>query len=437
MEKKTPLEQALDILYGKSHGHAGNAMNVVKRQAEKGVALAQWKYGTFLRSGFGMKANVVRGTSFIEKAAEQGLDGARNELGIIYLGSGQQQKGVECLRLAAENGFADAQQNYSICLMNGIGIEKDEALGLEYCQKAAEQGNLDAMNTYAACIVETDAHRALKYWLQCAAAGHTEAQRNCAKAMWDGIDGKENKKVAIMMWKKAADAGNAAAQNDYAVRLAIGDNVDKDPVMAVKYFKMAIDSGNTSAMHNLASHFWSGTHMQQDKQQAIKLWRMAADQGLAESQNEYAVKLMCGDGVECDPKSAVAYWMKAAQQGLVMAQDNVADFLYDGQFIEQDKELAIKYMKTAAEHEMTRSLNHYGYLLAYGIDVEKDEEKGHEYLEKCAAKGDLAGKNSLALFLWDRGSDEDKQRALELWKEAAAAGLMAAQDNYDARVAEI
>lgn len=47
-------------------------------------------------------------------------------------------------RLAAQQGFANAQINLSNCFHNGLGVDKDESLATWWVSLAAEQGDVDA-----------------------------------------------------------------------------------------------------------------------------------------------------------------------------------------------------------------------------------------------------------------------------------------------------
>lgn len=98
-------------------------------------ANSQYFYGYVLMHGFGF-FNVDKkvGFSYIQKAANQDLPLAINELGCLYLeGNGIQRNDIEaakCFKKAADLGLESGDVNYSICLFEGKGVQKniDEAV---------------------------------------------------------------------------------------------------------------------------------------------------------------------------------------------------------------------------------------------------------------------------------------------------------------------
>ena len=79
--------------------------------------------------------------------AEQGLDAAQYNLGIMYqFGLGVPQDGARAARWyrkAAEQGMAEAQNHLGIMYHEGLGVLQDYAEAVKWYRKAAEQG-LDA-----------------------------------------------------------------------------------------------------------------------------------------------------------------------------------------------------------------------------------------------------------------------------------------------------
>ena len=49
-------------------------------------------------------------------------------------------------RLAAEQGYADAQNNLGVCYHNGKGVAKNRATAIRWYKKAAAQGNSTAQD---------------------------------------------------------------------------------------------------------------------------------------------------------------------------------------------------------------------------------------------------------------------------------------------------
>ena len=95
---------------------------------------------------------------FFAKGTNRGSLGAQTYLGICYmLGRGVEQneaKGIELLRDAAAQGYAEAQENLGLCYQDGIGVEKDEAVAVIWFREAAAQGNPDAHISLGLCYAQ-------------------------------------------------------------------------------------------------------------------------------------------------------------------------------------------------------------------------------------------------------------------------------------------
>jgi L-lactate transport len=64
-----------------------------------------------------------------------------------------QVEAVRWYRKAAEQNYAQAQNNLGVCYVNGQSVAKDEVEAAKWFRKAAEQNNADAQNNLGACYV--------------------------------------------------------------------------------------------------------------------------------------------------------------------------------------------------------------------------------------------------------------------------------------------
>lgn len=62
-----------------------------------------------------------------------------------YSTTADASQAVEWYRKAAEQGLDSAQINLARCYLQGIGVTKDEQIGLHWLQVAINSGNSDAM----------------------------------------------------------------------------------------------------------------------------------------------------------------------------------------------------------------------------------------------------------------------------------------------------
>ena len=94
------------------------------------------------------EGNYTEAVKWFSKAAEQGYADAQNNLGWCYaLGEGvsiDYQKAVKWWRKAAEQGDTDAQYSLGESYEYGEGVTKDYEEAVKWYRKAAKQGNEDA-----------------------------------------------------------------------------------------------------------------------------------------------------------------------------------------------------------------------------------------------------------------------------------------------------
>ena len=171
-----------------------NAENMVKwwrKSAENGFAEAQFRLGTCLDDGLGIKKDKAEAKQWYLKALEQykaaadrGDPAAQAEIGSFYLnGLGVEKDYAEALkwfRKAADQGQTGAQYYIGLCYMNGWGVKQDPSEGVKWWQMAAEQGDADAQCDLGVCYwygngVKRDYKTALKWLTEAAVQQNPKA----------------------------------------------------------------------------------------------------------------------------------------------------------------------------------------------------------------------------------------------------------------------
>lgn len=139
---------------------------------------------------------IAKVTSSIEQLqvfAHYGNPSAQTQLGMLFIhgDEGMPRDGAQAamwFRRAAEQGFADAQFNLALILLQGDGVSPDPAEALIWCRRAAEQGIADAQDRLGIMYLSGEGHprdeiAALTWFEVAAQSGHTEAQRHRAIAI--------------------------------------------------------------------------------------------------------------------------------------------------------------------------------------------------------------------------------------------------------------
>ena len=201
---------------------------------------------------------------------------------------------VTHLRIAAEQGNADAQFLLGIAFAYGEGVPRDD-------------------------------RQAVAWWHRAAVQGLAVAQSNLGRMHELGRGTKRNYSEAAAWFRKAASQGNADAQNNLGVMYEKGrGNIRKNEVEAVTWYRKAADQGNAVAQYNLAWMYHEGRGLGWNDAQALAWFRKSAEQGYADAQNSLAV--MYGKGRGGLPRNlnlAVYWWVESAKQGNENAVKNL------------------------------------------------------------------------------------------------------------------
>ncbi len=165
-------------------------------------------------------------------AYEIGLDAAR---------SGDYDTALREFRQAAEDGLDVAQYNLGILYFTGRGVEEDAEQALSWLTKAAEQGHTTAQfnvgvmyfngqgvnagwqSVWPLSLLTRSRNRAraAEWYEQAASSGHAEAQYYLATMYQDGL-GVEQDPVQAHFWAQAA------RDNDYPQASALLQSLQAD-----------------------------------------------------------------------------------------------------------------------------------------------------------------------------------------------------------------
>jgi TPR repeat protein len=128
---------------------------------------------------------------------------------------------VKWYKKAADQGHAEAQNNYGVALFRGKGIRENMDEAVKWYKKAADQGL-------------------------------AVAQFHYGNALFRGKGIRKNMHEAVKWYKKAADQGDSVAQYHYGYALLTGQGISPNMDEAAEWYKKAADQGNVIARHELA-----------------------------------------------------------------------------------------------------------------------------------------------------------------------------------------
>jgi TPR repeat protein len=126
-------------------GRAQEAATLLRRTAEDGFPMAQYRLAKLYERGEGVEADLGLARQWTERAAGGGNRRAMHDLGVYYArGEGamlDDATAFRWFRLAAEFGVADSQYNLGLLYQQGRGVAQDAKEALFWFLSAAAQGD--------------------------------------------------------------------------------------------------------------------------------------------------------------------------------------------------------------------------------------------------------------------------------------------------------
>ncbi|WP_420405662.1 tetratricopeptide repeat protein [Nisaea sp.] len=186
----------------------GEAMDWYRAQAEAGDAKAQFYYGLALErgaQGHQGETDRARAVELYKKAAEGGFALAQYRLGVLYqIGQGVPKDLAEARKwfgAASDAGLREAEFNYAIMLETGTGGDRDPEEAARLYEIAAGKGVRQAFLPLGILYargegVERDLIEALK-WLILAEKADADGVRQAMNTVRAALDDKDQAEAAL------------------------------------------------------------------------------------------------------------------------------------------------------------------------------------------------------------------------------------------------
>ncbi|MDR1607847.1 MAG: sel1 repeat family protein [Deltaproteobacteria bacterium] len=230
------------------------------------------------------------GLDSLEKKALAGDPDAQLRLGqnlIRTKDSAKNAQGLQWIQKAAEQNLPEAQEELATIYFKGWPAPEDKALAFQWRLKAAEQGLADAQYQLAYAYenglgAAKDPAQAFKWYL--AAAEGEEFYYSpmiVAKAYKNGTGVAKNPAEAVKWWKILAERERDVAFYYLGRAYQTGEGVPKDEAEAIKYFHQGIAIGSALSLAALGEAYEKGLGVPVDLDKAAKCWKKAADSYLS------------------------------------------------------------------------------------------------------------------------------------------------------------
>ena len=275
---------------------------------------------------------------------------------------------------------------------DNLEIKKAEQLFLNYkldeafelFKKLAEDGNGRAMYFLGEFYsqpygkIKKDNEKEKEWRIKGKEAGDILAALNVAYSLPEDSD--ERNRICFELFKdilKLAETGDIFAQNELANLYLYGDGIEEDEEEGVKWLKRSADAGHWISIMDLADCYSDGIGVSQDKLKAIDLYKRVYELGSGEAANRIGVIYHNQNNSE----EAVKWYKKVYELGGSASGEaaNRIGLIYDNQ---NNSEEAVKWYR-------------------------KGFDKGYDW----------SGYNLALSYSNGTGVPQDKQKALELYKE--------------------
>ena len=298
--------------------------------------------------------------------------------------------------LAAAAGHSFAKDELGKMYLYGIGIEKNQELGMEYC--------LDAYWDFRASVEKS-------YGFD---VGRFVDDGTAEKEGFSGI-----KDAAYLMY--------TLGRMEYA-----GEGIPRNYGKAYQWFRLSSDAGHIHSNYQIAKMYYAGAGVRQDYAMAESYYRTAAN-----GKDKYAYYALgkmfdTGIGAEQNYQMAAQWYTKASMEDVSNADYRLAQMYGSGQGVEKDDELAGALYQKALNEFIEQDKQQpdadtefrVANMYLKGLGVEKNPEDGLKWLELCCEKKNARAQYQLAvLYQNGDGVRQDEIKAQSLYSEALAGFL--------------
>lgn len=371
------------------------AIEIYTKAAEKGAAIAYYYLGSI---------QPEKEIEYFTLAAENGYTEAAIVAGEKLIKSNPDEA-FRLFKLAADRGDAAGEFSLGISYAKGIGTEVDQEKAINYLKMAADKGHAGAQYSVGLKLSQTDPDESRRYYEMAADQNHILSIMELAKQSDD--------QEALILYARASKLGDLLASFK-AGEILYRYNRPRD---AARFLRLAAEGGHTESQYLCGCILLSGNGVKKDCQKAAVFLKYAADAGNVDACFLCSKLLSEGNGVKKDAKKAMYYFRKAAEGGHDEALFRAGILFSDGEEF---------LMKSEVKGD-TRAMLELGSL----CEQRNEYEKAIEHYKKGVEKNDSDCICSLGvLYENGRGTQQDEQEAMNLYRRAALDGSSLGQYNY-------
>ena len=413
------------------------AAKLFDKSANQGNVGAQYWMTFVHKKGLIGKPSEEKALEWLRKAAENGSAVAGYEFWETYRRSEELRSKLDEARplliAAAKAGLGSAQYQYAIALFEGTFGPADKKSGIEWVKKAASQGEgpaqlLLGFSFIDGRILERDLKEAY-YWLSLARDSPSREEQVNAKVYLEKIESQLtlDVKFEIQQRVKRFEPKKTLATRNARQGLARALE-DKIRPMRMELITILAREGNVDAMMKLGFTYRNAGNFDE----SFRWFEMAA-----EKDNKIACEILATvyrhgvkEKLEPDFLKCIKWLRKGAELGDVNCMFGFGDFIFQGEVKGAKPEEGLKWVALAAGKGDAKAQTWLGLKRFNGDFMEKDFPKAKEWFMKAARQNYPPAQYRLGEFYSeDRGKEKhDVKEALKWFRLAARQGYVHAQN---------
>ena len=465
-------------------------IDILKAQAQQGVAESQYKLGEAYINGDELPVDYEKAVEWYKKAAEQKYVNAQFKLALCYFnGKGtvsdleqaafwfQQAdrfggidkhldlgniyfvlgnsyyygKGVTKNYEKAFYWYGEAERNYNTkaqyclgdCYYYGNGIAQNYKKAFDYYYKLAREDNIDAQYSLGYCYqhgqgIKPDLNEGFYWYRKAFQEGSISAATEMGNCYKNGFGvWKDNQKASH--YYELAKVFRKAQNNDAQAQFTLGkyyylglNELRKDFKKGIYWWRKSAHLRNYKAQYNLSFCYYEGNGLSKDYKEAFYWCHKAANSGYRNAQSQLGLMYALGEGVDKDMTLAAFWWEKAAYNGFAKAQYNLARCyeLGDGKY-KNLSQAALWYFR-AADNSYEEAFFKIADCYYYGKGINKDINKARYWFYKAAELGNARSQIILGdYYYYGTGIKKNIKNALYWYLKALDGYYYEAKEKID------
>ena len=240
-----------------------------------------------------------------------------------------------------------------------------------------------------------------------AKSGNARDQFSLANMYHQGIDIKQDPKLAFYWYQQVADQGYANAQYKVAQSYHKGNGVEKDFAKALSYYRLSAAQDYVDAQYDLATLYENSKEIKTDLKKAFDWYQRSAELGLGKAQSKLAKFYEQGIGTKKDLALAQHWYEKAAAQYNPEAQFELAQFFHK----KDNFVLAMKFYTKAANQDHHKAQYELALLTLEKLPNPEDTKKALSMLLNLAVQDNHPAQFEL-FKIYTKGQITEKDDAL-------------------------